>query len=527
MLVRSIGCCLLVATLTIARARADAPAPAAPPAYAPPEFLSRTPPLPAALDAPDVWRLQLAEALQIALRQNLGIVVERGNLRISSSAVALARGPFEPVLSARYGHDSARIPPSTLQEGGAGQILEYRSDDWRVSLGQRLSTGMMLSLDFANQRSRSALGTAVAPLNYRSTLALSAIQPLLRGFSPDLVIPQLPILQARLRTERDRRQLEVAMIDVVERTESTYWDLVQALYQYDLEALSQRRADEQLELTRRQIDAGVLPPADVIAAESTVAQRRLRLVQAEQTIQLAWDRLRAVLNVPREAWARPILPTDVPVFTPATLTADEALAAAVTHRPELNQLALDIEQARLAVRRAENEQLPQIDLGVSAVVIGQDSSYPPALSQLGGIEARGWNVFVNLSWTPLQRAASAAAEIERTRHELTRTRREQAIQDIWFAVRDAVRNQRTAARQVDAAARFRSLAEQNLELEQRKFLSGTSSNFVVAQRQEELAAAQLAEVSAVVGHSKASVSLSRATGRLLADRNIQVVVGPR
>jgi outer membrane protein TolC len=133
-------------------------------------------------------------------------------------------------------------------------------------------------------------------------------------------------------------------------------------------------------------------------------------------------------------------------------------------------------------------------------------------------------VFVNLSWTPLRRATSAAAEIERTRNEVVVARREQLVQQIWFDVRDAVRNQRSAARQVEAAARFRELAEKSLDVEQRKFLNGTSSNFVVAQRQEELAAAQLAELTAVLGHTKAATALARATGQLLGDRHIDLRV---
>jgi len=91
-------------------------------------------------------------------------------------------------------------------------------------------------------------------------------------------------------------------------------------------------------------------------------------------------------------------------------------------------------------------------------------------------------------------------------------------------VRDAVRNQRSAARQVAAAAHFRELSEKSLEVEQRKFLNGTSSNFVVAQRQEELAAAQLSELTAVLGHTKAAAALSRATGQLLAERHIELGV---
>jgi outer membrane protein TolC len=89
-------------------------------------------------------------------------------------------------------------------------------------------------------------------------------------------------------------------------------------------------------------------------------------------------------------------------------------------------------------------------------------------------------------------------------------------------VREAVRNQDNAARQVAAAARFRQIAEQTLEVEQRKFLNGSSSQVFVAQRQEELAAAQIAEVGAVLDHTKAEAALARATGELLAQKHIEL-----
>lgn len=512
---------VVVFSLTVVAASAHADDIAA---YQPPDFLSATPPLPARFDASTAWRLDLGEALRIAVRANLDVALERQTLQVAALGIVVARGPFEPVLDASYAHGSSRTPPASAQEGMPGQILEFVDDRWRASLGQRLETGMVLSIDFSTTRSRSTLGTAVAPLNYRSAMTASVTQPLLRGFSTDLDIPRLAILQAKLGSERERRQLEVVVTEVVERTEAAYWDVVEALYRHDLALRSHKRAEEQLALTRRQIDSGVLPPSDVISAESTLAQRQLQLVQAEEAIGQAWDQLRVVLNLPRQEWSRPIVPIDVPRFEPGDVAPEDALATAIAHRPEVAQLDIDLKQAQLSVRKAENDTLPQIDLGLSGTVVGQDERYGDALGQLGTIEARGWSVVLNLTWTPLRRATRAAAEIERTRHQMATTRRELTVQQIWLAVRNAVRDQRSAARQVDAAARFRELAEKSLEVEQRKFLNGTSSNFVVAQRQEELAAAQLSELAAVVGHIKAATGLARATGKLLDARNIQLGV---
>src|SRR5262249_5224030 len=127
-----------------------------------------------------------------------------------------------------------------------------------------------------------------------------------------------------------------------------------------------------------------------------------------------------------------------------------------------------------------------------------------------------------LSWTPVGRATRAAAEVERARQRIAAANRDQAIQGVWLAGRDAVRTEHSAALQGAAAARFRELATQSLDVEQRKVLNNNSTNFFVAQRQGDLAAAQLAELAAVLNHKKATAALLRATGQLLEARHVEI-----
>src|SRR5262249_52418679 len=149
---------------------------------------------------------------------------------------------FEPALTASYTHARSDVPPRTLQEGAAGELLTFVEDDWRLGLAKQFQTGTRLELDFTNARARSSAGTGVQPLAYRSTLALSITQPLLRGFSTDLVLPRIELLTARIASEHERQQLLVTAAEVIERTEDAYWDVVQALYRYDLDLRSQKRA---------------------------------------------------------------------------------------------------------------------------------------------------------------------------------------------------------------------------------------------------------------------------------------------
>ena len=521
MVVRSIG---LIGLVLMIGSLASAPAFGDDAPYEPPDFMKELPPLPAGVDAGAVWRLDLAETLRLAVHHNLGLAVERESVQIAQLGITGAHAAFDPSLHLSVDHFRADSPPLTAQAGVPGEIVTTTNEDWSLSLSQRLQTGMQLQLDFLNGRSRSTAGTTVEPLNYRSSLSLTVTQPLLRGFSPDLVVPRIDVLRAEIASERERQQLLVTAAQIVEQAEDAYWDLVQALYQYDLDLRSRRLADDQLALTRRQIDAGITPPSDLIAAESTLAQRTLQLVSAEQQIEQASDRLRSLIHLPREQWSRPILPTELPRFAAETHRAEDMLAVALQHRPELAQLDLDLRAEELAVRKADNDKLPQIDVGVSGSLTGQDASYPTALGQISRADAPGYSVVLSLTWTPLNRAASTAAEIERAHQRVALAGREQTLQDLWSAVRDAVRTQHSAALQVTAAARFRELATRSLDAEQRKFRNSNSTNFFIAQRQQELASAQLSELSAVLAHKKATAALLRATGRLLDERHIELEV---
>ncbi|MGE0551381.1 MAG: TolC family protein [Kofleriaceae bacterium] len=511
--------CLFVVAIAVM----GTPALAEEPAYEPPDFLSVTPPLPPGQDVANVWRLDLAEALRIAVRQNLDVALERKSVEVAAKTIDVADGAYEPTVTAGYAHGSQNVVPQVAEEGAAGQTFRSVSDTWSLGINKLFSTGTRVDVGIDNNQLKSSAGNALEPRIFGSTARLTIVQPLLRGFSLDLAIPKLQLLRARIASDRERHQLTISITTIVERTESAYWDVLGALYRYDLAVRTQKLADEQLALTQRQIAAGTRPPSDMIGAESTVAQRRLELLQADQEIQRAWDQLRSVLNLPREQWTRPILPTDVPKYQSTTTNAEDALAIALKNRPELSQLDLDLAASDLAVRKADNDRLPQIDVGVAGRVDGQDNKYSEALAQLGALDARGWNVFVNLTWTPLNRSAGAAAEIARIQRDQTAVTRQQRVQAVWYEVREAVRNQRSADQQVRAAARFRELASQSLEVEQRLYLNGTSDQITVAQRQDAVARAQLAEIDALVAHNRAAASLFRATGRLLPERHIELV----
>ena len=116
-------------------------------------------------------------------------------------------------------------------------------------------------------------------------------------------------------------------------------------------------------------------------------------------------------------------------------------------------------------------------------------------------------------------AQQAVAMSETKRLDAMRKQVELAIEQ---DVRNALQGVTTAAARLDAAARARHYAEEQYASEQRQFQAGTSTVFLVLQRQTDLIAALTREARARADLGVASANLDRATARTLDARKIEV-----
>lgn len=482
--------------------------------------------LPTSVARKSVRELSLHEAIQIAVKNNLGIKLQNTRVAIASANLRASRGIFEPTLSATVDHSDALSPPATTLDGMAGDVFSSVSQRWTIGIDQPTPWGTNLGISSTNSRFRSSAGSAVEPLLYGTNVSLSIEQALLRGFSLDRDIPKASILRAEFATQTALQEKRIVIAREVKRTEDAYWDLVRATRSYGVQLASLNLAREQLSLTQRQIDAGILAPADLIGSESAVAQRELALVQAEAGLSATMDVLRHTLNLPRSEWSQFLLAKDSPNVTPQTSTLEEATEIALRLRPEIRQHEITRELAALNSRVADNNRLPNLSVGARYGVVGQGNDYDASVSQLGGLGARNWGVFVRLSWAPLGRAASATADSVQGNAEIAALQREQFYVALQAELRSALRNLQTAQLSVTASIRFRELAQQSLDAERKRFLNGKSRGFEVSQREDALSQARTAELSSRIAFRKASTQLDLATGQLLERENIRLQVSP-
>jgi outer membrane protein len=110
--------------------------------------------------------------------------------------------------------------------------------------------------------------------------------------------------------------------------------------------------------------------------------------------------------------------------------------------------------------------------------------------------------------------------------EVLATRRQAALglaateERIAVEVRNAATALDTASGRLQAARAGLAAADTQLRAEQDRFDAGLTTSFFVLTRQNDLAVAQLAEISALTDYRKAATELARAAGTLLGDRGI-------
>ncbi|MCO4771811.1 MAG: TolC family protein [Deltaproteobacteria bacterium] len=489
--------------------------------YTLPDYIRQAPTLPAELAGADPRNLLLEEAVMQSVEGNLGVRLERDRRAIRRASLISSHSAFEPRLFVSYDHFDGRAPPSSSVDGAADELFMSGSDGVTIGLSQALPhTATQFGVSFSSRRTSSSLGTAVEPLVIRDALTLTLRQPLLKGFGFDVRVPRANVLRAKWSSEASTQELRVRLAGAIQTTEDRYWDLVLALKGHEVQSGSLLLAEQQLELTRRQIESGVLPPSDLIQAESTLAQRELSIVRATASINAARDQLWRVLGAASDEAGRAVLPLDAPTFDERPVDFDAALALAQERRPELLRMETELRQATLGVAVATNELLPELSVDLGLGVVGQDSTNAEAARKLGTFEARTFSAGVEFSWAPAMRGGVGGIQQARASRRIANTSMEQARVDVELEVRAAHRELITASRQVHAAARFRDAAERSLAIEERRFMDGISSNFLIGQRQSELAQSQLAELSALIAHRKARTAWEVATGQLLVTRGI-------
>jgi outer membrane protein len=514
--------------------------------------------------------LTLREAITMALANNKDIEVARDNVSIAEADLLSARGAYDPRFSAQSYYEKIKTPAASFLSG-AGTAVEVADVTATTRLeGLAPKAGGNYRIDFSSVRSTSnSLFTALNP-QYPTALTFSFTQPLMRSRRIDLPRRQIAVAKKNLSlTDAQFRQRAIEVITSVQRS---YWDLVFALRNLQIQRNALSDARTQLEHNRRLVAEGSLAPIDVVAAETQVANFEQAEFAALEDVNRAENNLKNLIaeNQQSPLWNASVVPTDDVDLTLPQVSLPDAMKAAKENRQELKQSDLAREINQLDQRLYRDQTKPQIDLVGSYGMVGnagtltstanpftassdqlrarvnqlsvlaglQPLTAPPvttlspdliggygqSISNLGSNQFNNFRVGVSISLPLRNRAAEGQLAHSLVEGKRIATQREQLEQLIQVDVRNALQSLTTSEAKLRSAAVARQNAEQQYESEKRKLDAGQSTVFLVLERQTALATARGNELRAQTDLNKAIAELQRATGNSLSANNVTVTV---
>lgn len=473
--------------------------------------------------------LRLADAVELALKQNLDIAVERLNPDAVAFQLAGLKNSYRPSATSTLGQRSQVNPPTNQLNGG--QRVTNDTTTYNFGLSQLVPWGGgAFSLTFNNNRLDTSNLFANYNPTYTSTLTATFTQPLLRGFGIDNLRQQIAITQ--VNRDIAEESLRATIATTVANVRNAYWDLAYARAAVDVAQRSLELAEKLVDDNKARVEVGILAPLDVVQAEAEAANRRQTLAQVDATLQTAQLTLKRLIvtGTSDPLWDLELRAVDVPQVDVPPLDVAEAVRTALERRTDLVTARRNLDSNDATMRFWRSESRPGLDLqfnygaqgiggtqfirqgtGLGSTIIGTiPGGYSDALSILRSRDFPTWNVALSMTY-PIG-GNNAEAQYARTRVQRTQqTTRLRALElQVATEVTNAALQVQANLRRVDAARAARALAERRLEAEQSKFEVGLSTNFFVVQAQRDLSDAQNVELRALTDLQKAIVTFERA-----------------
>jgi outer membrane protein len=503
--------------------------------------------------------ISLKELTKLTLQQNLDIAIQDTNEETKKQSLAQLYGSYDPTFSANLNHSPSNNPNRTSYDRSDSLSTESKSSSWDFTFKQPFKFGGSLQTTWNSSRSESNTSATLYNPSFSSSLKATFTQPLWRNLKIDQNRNQIKLANLDLRTSDS--QFKQKVTDTISNIHTSYWDLVSAIRNYEIRRNSVKLAQINLRDNRKKVEVGTLAPIEVTDAEANVAAREVDLISAEEQILRAENTMRAYISNDRNSdiWKKVIVPTDLPDFKEYKVDADAAIATALNNRPELEQSKITLERYNLTSRLYQNNRKWEVNLtavyGTSGLAGPQScqkySSTDPRAGECilidgktipttplvlaGGIGTAyktmftqgftnwqiGFNVNVPLRTRSLD-AQIAQNGIDKRREQMTVRKTEQSIQ---VEVRNALQTLESNRKQVESAGVARRLAAERLSGEQKRVEAGLSQNYLVLDRQNQLASQEYNELQALIRYKQGIITLQKAMYTLLEANDFQIAKG--
>jgi len=486
--------------------------------------------------------MTLDDAIELALRKNEGLVIERESLAAAKASVTRAKGAFDPLLQLDGGWSKTSEPVNSTFLGGTSPSQlgpEQKRAEGGAAIQQLLPTGGSLSLSARGSRETTEDPTALLSPAYTTRVGAELRQPLLRNRGTDAA--RLSVRVANADRDGATASLRRAVTETVASVERAYWSLVATRLEIDVREEAVRLAQEQLDETQARVETGASPKTEIAQPRAELERRRGELFASTEALSRAENALKLLIldGAGDPLWSQRIAPVEDAVVQIVPVDVAASLEHALSARPELRIADSVVRRRRAETAFARDGIWPSLDAVVSYDRFGLAGSSNPggsvgALpSDLDGTLGKSWEslgrgdfdaarVALVLGLPIGNRAARGNAAVAKHVEKQAEADVARLQKSIQAEVLDAAAAVETAGQRIEAAKAGREAAEVQLSAERDRYDTGLSTNFLVLTRQNDLSRARLDEISALTDYRMARTEMERATGSLIEDRGIDV-----
>ncbi len=490
----------------------------------------------------EVPTLTLENALRVALTRNYQL--NTAELDVESAEAQIREAWAQPYpqvdLTSSYTRNVVTANPFAGSDissffGGGGQA------DW-VAFNERARTDDDPStnpIPFDEFRERQQEAVDAAGIDFGGggnpfgvdnifRAGISVEQTLFNGSAFAAISGAQQLRELNLRAV-DRRQ-QVLIRDV----RQAFYQALLAQQRVQVARQSVERTQETLREVIRKVARGTVAKYQQLSAEVELANLRTQLVEAQNQAGLAADELKFVLG----------LPVDQPITLAGsldaerrgrylTVSAEEAMAAALENRPDLERARLAVELREIDKNITQAQYLPRLSAFANFNYSGRvpddrtriltDPTDPffYETNTLDFFADEYWNpsvsVGLQLTWNlfdGFQRAAQVEQrEVAVRQAEIAYQRLRQQVQ---LQVQSALRSLEAARERIQAQTRNVERAETNYRFTNQRVEAGVSTQLELREASEQLDTARLNYLQAVYDFKAARAAFETAIGRPLA-----------
>jgi len=249
-------------------------------------------------------------------------------------------------------------------------------------------------------------------------------------------------------------------------------------------------------------DAGMIVESDLLQARAQLAYMEERLISARNAQYLARARLFRTLGISQDADYE--LDASIALPEPTLATIDEALAGADSLRLDTRAAQAQTDAARLGVKRARGEYLPEVTL-LARYSLNDDQLFGSNGESYALMAVATWQAW---DWGQTRARVSAARADQIAAEQMSRSRSQQ----VDYEVREAWLRVEEARARIDVAAGAVAHAEKALSILEDRFAQGVARVTDLLDAETTLDDARLRELNARFDLQHAARTLRFAVG---------------